>query len=158
MATDKSEPRVGLIFKIGLLVILTLVVVHTALGAYFNSAVQAEESRKFGEIKPEALLSLREQEKERLSAGSMPIDKAMDQLARQGRKGLGPELAPTASKDMSALQGWIKMPIEVPTAMVAASEASAIAMDAGKAPPPAGAAPDGGAMKAGDAGAATKNP
>jgi hypothetical protein len=123
MATDKSEPRVGLILKIGLAAVVTLIGVRAALSSYFDFAVQAEELRKFGEIKPTGLLSLRAQDKERLNAGAMPIDKAMEQLARQGRKSAAPDFAPIASKDMSALHGWVKMPAEVPTAMEIASEA-----------------------------------
>jgi len=131
MATDKSEPRVGLILKIGLAAVVTLIGFRAALSTYFDFAVQAEELRKFGEIRPASLLSLRAQDTERLNAGAMPIDKAMEQIARQGRKSAGPDFAPIASKDMSALQGWVKMPAEVPTAMEIASHDAGVAMDAG---------------------------
>ena len=143
MATDKSEPRVGLIFKLGLFAILTLAVIRGALSTYFNLAVEGERLRKFGEIRPEALMSLRASEKERLSSGAMPIDKAMDQLAQKGRKSVGPNLMPTSSRDVAPLQGWTKMPVDVPPAMMVppADPQNSASADAGPAPARAGAAP-----------------
>jgi hypothetical protein len=153
MATDKSEPRIALILKVALFAVVLLVGVHAALTTYFDFALQGEELRKFGESKPVGLMSLREAEKERLGGGAMPIEKAMDELVRQGRKNAGSEFTPLPSKDLSALAGWSKMPAEVPTAMmIAASE------DAGS---PAAAGPaastDAGAKPA-DAGAPKKKP
>jgi hypothetical protein len=151
MATDKSEPKIGLIFSVGLLCIVTLFVVHAALTSYFNFALQGEELRKFGEVKPTALLALRAAEKERLSGGAMPIDKAMDQLAHMGRRNASPEIVPGPSKDLAPLAGWSKMPAEVPTAMMLAE------VDAGAplATEP-GQGVDGGAKS--DAGAPKKKP
>jgi hypothetical protein len=123
MAIDKSEPRSGLILKIGVLAVATLVAVHASLVAYFDHIAQAEEHRKFGDVKPEALLSVRASEKERLSSGPVPIEKAMRELATRGRTA-SPEIVPSASKDLAPLQGWSKMPAEVPPAMTAPREAS----------------------------------
>ena len=148
MATDKSEPRVGLIFKVGGLSIVTLIVVHSALVSYFDRIARAEEHRKLGEAQPEALLSLRADEKARLASGSMPIEKAMQEVAAKGRKAL-PDVAPAASRDLTPLQGWQKMPAEVPPEMTAPAP-----------PPPGLAAPpgDGGAASlATDAGAGKKD-
>ena len=151
MATDKSEPKIGLIFSVGLLCVVILVVVHAALTSYFNFALQGEELRKFGEVKPTALLALRAAEKDRLAAGAMPIDKAMEQVARQGRKNAPPEIAPGPSKDLAALTGWSKMPAEVPPAMMLAE------VDAG-APLATGPAMADGGAKPADAGAPKKKP
>src|SRR5271166_1047127 len=126
MATDSSEPRVGLIAKIGVFAIAVLLVTRALLGSYFDREVQAELQRKVGSAKPEALMSLRASEGARLASGAMPIDKAMAQLSSRGRMGLGPELAPGASKDVAPLQGWAKMPSEVPPAMTAAPPAPAV--------------------------------
>jgi hypothetical protein len=119
MATDSSEPRVGLIAKVGVFSIVVLLCTRAALGTYFDFMEQAEKERKIGLVKPEALLSLRAAEGASLSSGAMPIDKAMAQLASRGRMGLGPDLAPTASRDVAPLQGWAKMPSEVPPGMLA---------------------------------------
>jgi hypothetical protein len=151
MATDKSEPRVGLIFRIGLLVIVLLVGIRGALISYFGNIASAEEQRKIGQVVPEALNNLRADEEQRLHGGAMPIDKAMQDLAARGRMAASPDIMPSASKDMGPLQGWSKMPGEVPPAMTAA-------------PPPEPA--DAGAPAAtptapgthGDAGAPTKKP
>jgi hypothetical protein len=138
MATESSEPRVGLIAKVGVFCIVVLLATRAALNTYFDFMEQAEKQRKFGLIKPEALMSLRASEATRLSAGAIPIDKAMAELASRGRMGIGPDLAPSASRDVAPLQGWAKLPLEVPSAMLA---------DAGAAP--AVTAPDAGSTHAG---------
>ena len=148
MATDKTEPRVGLIFKVGLFCIVLLMAVHASLTSYFNFALQGEEQRKFGDIKPLALINLRAAEKDRLNGGSMPIDKAMDQVAREGRKNAEAAIAPAQSKDVAPLSGWSKLPLEVPPAMMAASLA-----DAGAPAEALAVAPDAGAPQHADAGA-----
>jgi hypothetical protein len=119
MATDKSEPRVGLIFRIGLLVIVLLVSIRGALISYFDNIAHAEEQRKVGEAVPEALIALRADEDQRLKGGAMPIDKAMQDLAAHGRMAASPDIMPSASRDFGPMQGWSKMPGEVPPTMTA---------------------------------------
>jgi hypothetical protein len=123
MATDKSEPRVGVILKVAAVSIATLIAVHAVLVAYFDDIARAEERRKFGDVKPEALTSVRADEKARLTSGPMPIDKAMQQLATRRRTAI-PEIMPTVSRDLAPLQGWTKMPVEVPRAMMVAQSGS----------------------------------
>lgn len=147
MATDQSEPRVGVILKVAVVSIATLVAVRAALTAYFDQITQAEEHRKYGEQAPEALINMRSEERTRLMSGPMPIDKAMHQLATRGRKEASPDIMPSASKDMAPLQGWSKMPADVPAEMMAVPS-----MQASGAPSAADAGPavttvDGGAAK-----------
>jgi hypothetical protein len=138
MAIDKSEPRVGLIFRIGLLVVGLLIGTRALLNSYFDQIASAEEGRKIGQSVPTALIELRADEEQRLTSGPMPIDKAMQSLAGKGRMGASPDIVPSASRDLAPLQGWSKMPGDVPPAMMA---------------PPPEAAVDAGAAPAGDAGA-----
>jgi hypothetical protein len=155
MATDKSQPRSGLIMKIGVLAVGTLIVVHAALVAYFDAIAHAEERRKLGEARPDALLSLREQERQRLSAGPMPIEKAIQELSSHGRKA-NPDISPSASRDLAPLQGWAQMPAEVPPEMAVQPTTEAV-VDAGA----ASTGPDAGTAKprAGDGGKPpAKNP
>jgi hypothetical protein len=126
MATDKSPPRTGLILKVAVLAIASLIAIHAGLVAYFDRIAQAEEHRKFGETKPEALLNLRENEKERLTSSPIPIDKAMQELAARGRTAVSPDIMPTASKDTTPLKGWTMMPGEVPPTMMSAETLSAV--------------------------------
>jgi hypothetical protein len=138
MATDSSEPRVGLIAKVGVFSIVVLLCTRAVLSTYFDFMEQAEKQRKFGLAKPEALISVRAAEATMLSSGSMPIDKAMADLANRGRMGMGPEFAPVNSKDVAPLQGWAKMPSEVPLPMLADAgppRATAPIVDAGPAAP-----------------------
>jgi hypothetical protein len=125
MATESSDPRIAFILKVGVLAIGTLVVTHLSLVAYFDDMARAETYRKVGSLKPDALMSLRTDEKQRLNAGPMPIDHAMQQLAAKGRMGASPDIVPSASRDVAPLQGWTKLPSEVPPPMMAASSASA---------------------------------
>jgi hypothetical protein len=151
MATDKSEPKTGLIFRIGFLAIIILLSLRAALISYFGNMASAEEERKIGQVVPEALNDLRADEKQRLSSGSMPVEKAMQEIVARGRMA-SPDTMPSASKDVAPLQGWTKMPGEVPPAMTAEP---AMSMDAG-APGPASAGPDGGTHKPADGGAPKK--
>src|SRR5437868_2609012 len=125
MAIDKSPVRYALIAKVGVFSIVTLIVLRVALASYFDHFVQVEEHHKVGEAKPEALMSLRADEAQRLAGGSMPIETAMQALAKRGRMAMSPEIAPTASRDVGPLKGWVKMQAEVPAPMEAEADAGA---------------------------------
>lgn len=144
MAIDKSEPKVGLIFRIGLLVIVLLAATRALLNSYFDQVATAEEERKVGEAVPSQLLDLRADEEHRLTSGAMPIDKAMMTIVGKGRTGASPDIMPSASRDLAPVQGWNKMPEEVPPAMMAPPP---IAADAGA--PAAAPAGDAGARAPG---------
>jgi hypothetical protein len=141
MATDKSEARVGVILKVGFLSVALLMATHAVLTAYFDDIARAEEHRKFGDVKPEALMSLRADESARLSSGPVPIAMAMHEIATRGRAGASPDIVPTSSKDLAPLQGWVQMPLVVPPAMTAPHEE------------PVAPEPPAGTLAAGDAGA-----
>jgi hypothetical protein len=140
MATDATDPRVGLIVRIGILCIGTLIVAHLGITAYFDGLAKAETYRKIGSIKPEALTAARADEQQRLSSGPMPIDKSMQMMVAKGRMGLSPDLAPSASRDTAPLQGWMQMPSDVPPTMMAPEPAPAPAV-APSAAPSASSAP-----------------
>ncbi len=112
MATDKAEPRVGLIFQVGILAIITLMASRAFLQAYFDRADRAEIARKL--VPSEQLTSLRAEENHQLSGGPMPIEHAMQMLATKGRMGASPDIMPSASKDTAPLEGWTKLPRRVP--------------------------------------------
>jgi hypothetical protein len=80
----------------------------------------------------------------------MPIDKAMDAL--KASRAASPDVMPSASPDTSPLQGWVKMPLEVPMPMMLAASAAAAA--SANPPPPATLGDAGAAPAAVDAGAA----
>jgi hypothetical protein len=158
MATEKYEPKTGLILKVGALSVVSLILVHAGLVAYFDDIAKAEEQRKIAGVKPEALMSLRADEQERLNSGPMPIDKAKEELIAKGRMGASPMIAPSISRDVAPLQGWSKMPGEPPPAMLAPEPAPSAmpgpgGMDAGPAivsdaSAPRGLRPEAGAPKA----------
>jgi hypothetical protein len=168
MATDKSQPRVGLILQVGALACVILLVVHAALVSYFDHMAHGEEFRKIELAKPQALLSVRSDEKQRLTRAAMPIDKAMQIMSTtEGRGSTGAGLMPRPSMDVAPLQGWMQMPSEVPVAMTvdagalapAGSDGGEGSTDAGVAPARPGRDLDGGELRtplSGDA-AAAKN-
>ncbi|HEY3820194.1 MAG TPA: hypothetical protein VGL81_23680 [Polyangiaceae bacterium] len=114
MASDKSDPRVGLILQVGVLAIVMLLATRAFLQAYFDRMDRAEIARKIGPHA--ALIDLRAEEKQQLSSGPMPIDKAMQMIAAKGRLNASPDIMPSASKDRAPLEGWTKMPGHVPGA------------------------------------------
>ena len=139
MATDKSEPRSGVIIAVAVVSLVTLGAVRAFLNTYFDTEARAEEQRKIGGLKPEALMSLRSDEARRLTTGPLPIASAMSELASRGRMGVGPEIMPSASRDVGPLQGWAKMPSVVPPGMTApqpeiADGGAATTRDAGVSP------------------------
>jgi hypothetical protein len=156
MATDTTDPKVGLIFRIAVLAIGTLVVIHAVATTYFDRMARAEVYRKVGSTPPEALWSLRADEKQRLTSGSMPIDKSMQMLAAKGRMG-APEIAPSVSKDVAPLQGWARMPAEVPPTMMPPAPSSAPSA-ATSAAPPAAASASSSAAPAGSGSKAPRHP
>jgi hypothetical protein len=83
------------------------------------------------------LQAVRNDERAKLAAGPMPIDKAMAALAQRGRNAF-PQLAAKPSGDLSAMSGWVHKPgfkPYIPRAAAApAAEATALATSAG-APP-----------------------
>lgn len=134
MSNDSADPRTGLVFRIGILSVVTLFVVHAGLVAYFDRMAKAETYTKVGALKPEALMNMRADEQQRLASGAMPIDRAMQMLAAKGRMGMSPELMPSASRDIAPLQGWMQMPGEVPAPMMAPEPAPSAAPSASAAP------------------------
>ncbi len=119
MATDKSEPKVGLIFRIGLLVIVLLVSIRALLNTYFDEIASAEVLHNRGESIPQPLIDLRASEDERLKSGALPIDKAMQEMVARGRMAVSPDIMPSASRDFGPMQGWSKLPRDVPPATMA---------------------------------------
>jgi hypothetical protein len=117
MASDKQDPRVGLIFQVGILAMVGLLASRAFLQAYFDRMDRAEVARKLET--PGALVNLRADEKARLTTGATPIDKAMQMMAAKGRMGASPDIMPSASKDVAPLQGWTKLQGQVPPAMTA---------------------------------------
>jgi len=144
MATESSDPRIGLIVQIGLLSIGTLIALHMGMTSYFDHMARSEIYRKVGSEKPDALMSLRADEKQRLSSGSMPIDRSMQMLVAKGRMGASPDLAPSASKDVAPLQGWTRMPSEVPPTMMEPAPAPSASATPSSAPSGAASAPPAG--------------
>src|SRR5271156_6015098 len=103
-----TEPKVGAIAQVAVVAIVTLLLTRAGLISYFDSMERDEAYRKIGSLPTPALDSARTDEKQRLTTGAMPIDKAMQMLATRGRAGASPEIMPVASatKDLAPLQGW----------------------------------------------------
>ena len=107
MATDKSEPKTGLIAGLSLFVVLSLVGVREGLKSYFISMHEAEVYVKVTGRPAQSLSRLHETEARRLQSGSVTIDQAMAQLA-SGPRPAGVE--PRPSTDLAPLQGWSARP------------------------------------------------
>jgi hypothetical protein len=135
VATDATPPRHALILGIAIASALTLGTLKLIFDWYYKSVMEAEVAAKAAP--PMELKAARLAEQQRLTSGPMPIDKAMQDLAKS-REAL---ITPEQSTDEGPLVGWSKSPRPVP--------APAAAGDGGAMVAPAA---DAGAMVAGDAG------
>jgi len=117
---DDTPPRNRLIAFYSLLAVGTLMVLKPAFDSYYDrmydravdDRLASYNDRTIVAERDVAPLSQREAEWETsLSSGSMPIDRAMAQIAQRGRTGI-PQIAPqaTAEQNMDALNGWSESP------------------------------------------------
>lgn len=143
MATDKTEVPSGTVVGIALLVIGTLVGVQYGITGYYHSMYGEEQQRKVLGVESSILQRAREQENQRLSR----VSEGMRQVAGSFGNGSRPEvIAPRASNDLQALQGWQLQPRVVPNPppaqgqLPAGADTTAPAPSAA-APAPAAAAP-----------------
>jgi hypothetical protein len=151
MATENTEPKSGLILRVAVLAVVSLVGIRFALVSYYNANMDDELHRKVASVKSPQLVELRAQEQKALTGSALPIDKAMVLYATHPREMAGEALAPQPSTDTAALVGWMQRPRPLPTPPTGAQNA-AVTMPAGTAVPAA----DGGAdsLAQTDAGAA----
>jgi hypothetical protein len=152
MAHDTSETRNRTILTGIVVSVLFLVAVKFVLDSYFVQITEATAKEKLAS--PEKLIAQREAEKKALTGGPVTIDVAMAEIAR-GRdvpQGVGQDITPRQSDDISAMTGWGKMPrtfTVAPVAEVNLFQAAATPLNAGAAEAGAGEA----GTVAGDAGA-----
>ncbi|MBN8613768.1 MAG: hypothetical protein J0L92_24440 [Deltaproteobacteria bacterium] len=103
---DDSPPQNTLIFVYAMLAVASLVGLKFVFDSFLESsrretrAGHLEESRS-----SEALAEHRDEVREALEGGEMPIDRAITQLAERGR-GAFPQVRPYASGDRGAREGW----------------------------------------------------
>lgn len=133
MATDNTPPRNALILGIAAASVVTLGALKFVFDSYYHHVMEAEVAAK--SLPPEELRAARVADQQKLATGPMPIDRAMQDIAKS-REAL---IKPEQSTDDGPMQGWSKAPRNFvgPTALA----------DAGA------AATDAGANAAGDAGA-----
>jgi hypothetical protein len=99
-------------FVIAILSALTLGVLDQIFKSYFNMMMEEEEQEKVLGVPPVQLNQLRSLEQQRLTAASLPIDRAMKELATRGRedpalKDLAKtDITPQPSNDQGPLVGW----------------------------------------------------
>ena len=146
MATDETPPRHALILGIAFASVATLGTLKFIFDSYYTHVMEAEVAAKA--MPPVELQAARLADQQRLSTGPMPIDKAMQDLA----KARGNVIAPEQSTDDAPLVGWSKLPrpgvAPAQGALAAADSGAAVAGDAGATP----TATDGGVIHTGGAG------
>lgn len=130
MATDKTEPKVGLIVKIGVLAIVSVVGVRIGLVSYFRASLAEERQRKYEMQQPDILQKVRDDEAKAMGN----VEASMKAMAG-GQRAAGIE--PKQSNDMAPMEGWRLMPRPVPAAPAevpdAGAPATAAVEDAGAA-------------------------
>jgi hypothetical protein len=112
MAHESANPKIRVMFVIAIFSALTLAVLDQIFKSYFSMMMEEEESEKVLTVPPTQLNNLRAQEQQRLTSASLPIDRAMKELATRGRedpalKDLAKtDISPQPSNDQAALVGW----------------------------------------------------
>jgi hypothetical protein len=122
MGHEKSDPKIGIIAKVAVIGIVSVVGTRQALISYFGYMNDREHYTKWAMQKPEELMKLREDEAKRLNAGPMPIASSMKMLVED--KGRVPGLEPKAADPMrekDTMAGWAQMPRQAPSAEPAPS-------------------------------------
>lgn len=111
MAYDRSEPRVALIAKIGVIALVSLVGIKLALDSYWVQMNEAVVAEKMPAVY-EPLKKLHDAEEKNLNQSATPITVAMQQLSQGGRAATGgpADIAPQPSDDLGPITGWSKMP------------------------------------------------
>jgi len=114
MAVDNSPPRIGPIFLTAAVALSCLIALKFMFDSYYVTMFEAEEYRKVGSVEPTALLALRAAERKSLAGAPIPLDKAM-QIVAKGRAAPIPEMpnggiTPEPSNDESSLVGWAQAP------------------------------------------------
>lgn len=107
MATDKTEPRTGLIATLAVTTVVSLVVIRAGLQSYFITMIEGEQQTKVNAVPAEQLDRLRAHEREVLERASVPLERAMATVAAGERPR---SIEPRQSTDYGALQGWSLLP------------------------------------------------
>src|SRR5688572_10994686 len=125
MATDETPPRHALILGIAFASVATLGTLKFIFDSYYKHVMEEEVAAK--SMAPVELQAARLADQQRLATGPMPIDKAMQDLA----KARGNVISPEQSTDDAPLVGWSKLPR---VAVAPAQSAAVAAADSGALP------------------------
>jgi hypothetical protein len=114
MASDNSPPRIRPILATAAIAVVVLVSLKFVFDSYYLSMFEDEEFRKVGSVSPVALIALRAAEKKSLASAPIPLDRAM-QLVAKGRSEPIPGMqnggiTPEQSTDEASLVGWAQLP------------------------------------------------
>ena len=105
---DDAPPQNGLIFFYTVLTVLSLIGLKFAMDSFLDSSRRAVQGAHIEDsVGSRHLEERREEAREALSSGTMPIDQAITQLAERGR-GAFPQVRPSASEDRGAREGWAR--------------------------------------------------
>lgn len=128
MAHDKTPERNNLIFFYTLLTVATLGVLSFVFDSYFSAQSDDVFRHKVREQPALEVAEVKEAHRKELSSGPVPIERAMQQMAGQGRPSL---VEPEPSDERAPLEGWgeNRLPHTVPPALVPAVPESEDAED-----------------------------
>ncbi len=120
---DSSPPQNLLIFVYALLAVATLVSLKFVFDSFLESTRREIQAEHLDDsLTSERLAEHRDQVREALEGGEMPIDTAITQLAERGR-GAFPQIRPYPSGDRGAREGWNRRAPSQPAAAPEPDEA-----------------------------------
>jgi hypothetical protein len=103
MGHDKTPERNRLIFFYTVLSVVTLAALGFVFDSYFVIETERLVTKNVRELPATERVELATEQRERLTSGPVPIDRAMQMLARDGR---APAVRPEPSRDLAPLEGW----------------------------------------------------
>ena len=113
MAADNSPPRIQPIAITAFVAVLVLFGLKFVFDSYYLAMFEGEEYRKVGSVQPAELIALRAAEARSLASAPIPLEKAM-QLVAKGRAEPMPGMKndgikPEPSTDTAAMIGWAQL-------------------------------------------------
>ena len=112
MAHETSTPKIRTMLIVAAFSAMSLAIFDQIFKSYFHMMMEEEEAEKVLTVPTTQLTALRAAEQQRLTSATLPIDRAMKELATRGRedpalKDLAKtDITPQPSNDNGAQVGW----------------------------------------------------
>jgi hypothetical protein len=104
---DTTEPAARRMLEVAVLVTITLIILVPLFRSYFKHITESElfAGEKIGSVGVRSRTEIQAEQRARLESAPLSVNQAAKMLSTAGRGG-APAVAPKASEDLGALEGW----------------------------------------------------